>query len=246
MKHLTDIEIKEEMEKWIDENSDMIIFPSDEDLELVHKTFNRLMNESNRAGDTRGDNYTLLHDLLEMRFDKEQERPASESEMFRQYGSNKHMNYYDIFLKQGEADKIQEVLSNYGISTDVLKGISRKQDFESPTIENNGHKVKINQIIGNDGGSYYVEEFEIIIDGKTVYKWTREVNASVAKLYGESVKELELKIKYAKTSKTIATRTVNTPKRKYTSELFKTSKGNIATRRRGADGRFIKGGGLKK
>lgn len=246
MKYLTDEEIHEEIMNWVEKNEDLIIQPTKSDFDLIEKTFNRLMSESNRAKDTKGDNITLLHNLLEMRLDTEQKRPASESEMFRQYGSNKHMNYYDIFLKQGEADKIQEVLSSYGISTDVLKGISRKQDFESPTTENNGHKVKINQIIGNDGGSYYVEEFEIIIDGKTVYKWTREVNASVAKLYGESVKELELKIKYAKTSKTIATRTVNTPKRKYTSELFKTSKGNIATRRRGADGRFIKGGGLKK
>ena len=146
MKYLTDEEISEEMMNWVEENEDLIVQPTKSDFDLIEKTFNRLMSESNRAKDTRGDNITLLHDLLEMRLDAEQKRPASESEMFRQYGSNKHMKYYDIFLKQGEADNIQEVLSSYGISTDVLKGFSRKEDLESTSIENNGKKVIIKLI----------------------------------------------------------------------------------------------------
>lgn len=244
MKYLTDEEIREKMNEWVEENEGMIITPTKSDFDLIEKTFNRLMNESNRAKDTRGDNITLLHDLLEMRLDAEQKRPASESEMFRQYGSNKHMNYFDIFLQQGEADKIQEILSSYGISTDVLKGVSKRDNYKSPLLNSNGHKVEINQVIGNDNGSYYVEEFEIIIDGKTVYKWTKQANASVAKEYEESVKELNIKIKNAEVNKTIAKNKINTPSGTYTSELYKTSTGKLAKRIKGAKGRFVKGGGI--
>lgn len=88
--------------------------------------------------------------------------------IFRQHADNKHLNYFDVFLEQGEADKIQKALLKHNISTDVLKGIKKNVDFDV-TVGN----VRIVQTMSDgEDTSPTIESFEIYKDGELIYKWT--------------------------------------------------------------------------
>lgn len=88
--------------------------------------------------------------------------------IFRQHADNKHLNYFDVFLEQGEADKIQKALLKHNIPTDVLKGIKKNVDFDT-TIGN----VRVVQTMSDgEDTSPTIESFEIYKDGELIYKWS--------------------------------------------------------------------------
>lgn len=88
--------------------------------------------------------------------------------IFRQHADNKHLNYFDVFLEQGEANRIQKVLFKHGISTDVLKGIKKNVEFDV-TIGN----VRVVQTMSDgEDTSPTIDRFEIYKDGERIYKWT--------------------------------------------------------------------------
>lgn len=87
--------------------------------------------------------------------------------IFRQHADNKHLNYFDVFLEQGEAEKIQKALLKYNISTDVLKGIKKNIDFDI-VID----KIRIVQTMSDgENTSPTIESFEIYKDKKLIYRW---------------------------------------------------------------------------
>ena len=88
--------------------------------------------------------------------------------IFREHADNKHLNYFDVFLRKGESEKILQIFDEYGISTNILKGI-KKNVPDNYTIDG----VHIVQEISDDPNvSPYITNFEIYKDGKRIYKWT--------------------------------------------------------------------------
>lgn len=88
--------------------------------------------------------------------------------IFREHADNKHLNYFDVFLRKGETEKILQIFYEYGISTDILKGL-KKNVPDDYTIDG----VRVIQEISNDPNvSPQIINFEIYKDGKRIYKWT--------------------------------------------------------------------------
>lgn len=88
--------------------------------------------------------------------------------IFRQHADNKHLNYFDVFLENGEADRIQKVFQKHGISTDVLKGIKKNIDFDV-TIGN----IRVVQTMSDEEDtSPTIDSFEIYQNGELIYKWS--------------------------------------------------------------------------
>ena len=88
--------------------------------------------------------------------------------IFREHADNKHLNYFDVFLRKGETEKILQIFDEYGISTDILKGL-KENTPDDYTIDG----VRVVQEISDDPNvSPYIINFEIYKDGKRIYKWT--------------------------------------------------------------------------
>ena len=88
--------------------------------------------------------------------------------IFREHADNKHLNYFDVFLRKGETEKILQIFDEYGISTDILKGL-KKNVPDDYTID--GVRV-VQEISDEPNVSPYIINFEIYKDGKRIYKWT--------------------------------------------------------------------------
>lgn len=92
------------------------------------------------------------------------------------HSDNKHMNYFDVFLEQGEAKKVMQALKKEGISTEALRGIKRNLPENLKKI---GDNVYVTQVISsNDSDSLSIEEFEIIKKteegAEVLYAWKRD------------------------------------------------------------------------
>ena len=88
--------------------------------------------------------------------------------IFGEHADNKHLNYFDVFLRKGETEKILQIFNEYGISTDILKGL-KKNVPDDYTID--GVRV-VQEISDEPNVSPYIINFEIYKDGKRIYKWT--------------------------------------------------------------------------
>lgn len=240
-KYYSDEQLYEMINDWIADNSHMDLQGvSASSIDDVVEVFNALMGEEARKYDTMSDNETLLHDLLEMRFGKEQ---ATNLQMFTAYGDNKHLGYFDMVLEAGESDYIMSVLAENNIPTSVLKGISASVPHEGIPIElEDGRFVQIYQDVEKPSPdvSPIVVNFEIYLDGELIYSWKKRaskeaISLKKTKQYNITKEEFEK----ASIGKTISSRTVITNTGKYREELWKTSRGNAAIRKRGKGGRFI-------
>lgn len=100
------------------------------------------------------------------------------------HSDNKHMNYFDVFLEQGEAKKVMKALKKEGLSTESLRGIKRNLPENSKKI---GEDVYVNQVISRtEEDSLLIEEFEIIKkteEGTEIlYKWERKFEDDIPKI----------------------------------------------------------------
>lgn len=125
--------------------------------------YNRLMNEKVNQTKNAWEQESLITDIatgLAIGEDPEL--------IFREHADNKHLNYFDVFLRKGESEKILQIFDEYEISTDILKGL-KKNVPDDYTIDG----VRVIQEISNDPNvSPYIINFEIYKDGKRIYKWT--------------------------------------------------------------------------
>ena len=125
--------------------------------------YNRLMNEKVNQTKNAWEQESLITDIatgLAIGEDPEL--------IFREHADNKHLNYFDVFLRKGESEKILQIFDEYGISTDILKGL-KKNVPDDYTIDG----VRVIQEISNDPNvSPHIINFEIYKDGKRIYKWT--------------------------------------------------------------------------
>ena len=125
--------------------------------------YDRLMNEKVKKKKNAWEQESLITDIatgLAIGEDPEL--------IFREHADNKHLNYFDVFLRKGETEKILQIFDEYGISTDILKGL-KKNVPDDYTIDG----VRVIQEISNDPNvSPHIINFEIYKDGKRIYKWT--------------------------------------------------------------------------
>lgn len=241
-KYYSDEQLYEMIQDWIANNSHMNLQGvSAGSIDDVVEVFNALMGEEVRKYDTMADNETLLHDLLEMRFGEEQ---ATNFQMMSAYGDNKHLGYFDMVLQEGESDYIASILAENNIPTSVLKGISASVPHEGVPIElSDGRMVQIYQDVEKPSpdDSPIVTNFEIYVDGQKIYSWSKRASREAifkktARKYNITKEQFEM----AKVGSTVSSRTVISNKGKYREEIWKTSTGKAAIRRRDTKGRFMK------
>lgn len=125
--------------------------------------YDRLMNEKVNQTKNAWEQESLITDIATgLAIGESQEL------IFREHADNKHLNYFDVFLRKGESEKILQIFDEYGISTDILKGL-KKNVPDDYTIDG----VRVIQEISNDPNvSPQIINFEIYKDGKRIYKWT--------------------------------------------------------------------------
>lgn len=158
MKILDEKFVEEQLAEWAKED-----YPLTLSQELKAKDlFYDLMKEKQNASKDLPTQEALLAEIARKLVIGE--KPES---IFRQHGDNKHLNYFDVFLEEGESGRILERLNDYGISSNVLKGIKKNVPFDT-TID--GVRV-VQEMSNGEDTSPTVERFAIYKDGKLIYVW---------------------------------------------------------------------------
>lgn len=142
---------------------------NNEEKEKIKYTFYSLMKENVNKNLSYKNQISLLHGVIESYSNGD-----TFYEAFNFRSDNKHMQGYDYFLKEGEGQKILEVLNSYGFGADVLKGVSLGVPFGDGKGNGqsigNGLSVK-EEIESPDGESPYVSVFEIRYNNEIIYQW---------------------------------------------------------------------------
>ena len=157
---LSNLKVNQILTKFADENPQIELTESQiADTQIL---YDRLMNEKVNQTKNAWEQESLITDIATGLAIGE-----SPELIFREHADNKHLNYFDVFLRKGESEKILQIFDEYGISTDILKGI-KKNVPDDYTIDG----VRVVQEISDDPNvSPYIINFEIYKDGKRIYKW---------------------------------------------------------------------------
>lgn len=160
MSKLSNAEVNRILAEFAENNPDKEL--TENQIQTTIDLFNRLMNENVNKNKNLAEQESFVTDIaIGLTIGETPEF------IFRQHSDNKHLNYFDIFLAEGETDKILKALEENSIPTDVLRGLKRNEDFDV-TIGN----VRIFQKVAYDeNGSISIEKFEIYKDGKLIYEW---------------------------------------------------------------------------
>lgn len=161
MSKLSNLKVNQILTQFVDENPQIELTESQ--IQDTIDLFDRLMNEKVNQSKNLWEQEALVTDIAIGYSIGEQT-----DFIFRQHADNKHLNYFDVFLEQGEADKIQKALFKHNISTDVLKGIKKNVDFDV-TI---GNVRVVQKMSDGEDTSPTIESFEIYKNGELIYKWT--------------------------------------------------------------------------
>lgn len=158
---LSNLKVNQILTKFADENPQIELTESQ--IADTQALYDRLMNEKLNQSKNAWEQESLITDIATGLAIGE-----SPELIFREHADNKHLNYFDVFLRKGESEKIMQIFDEYGISTDILKGI-KKNVPDNYTIDG----VHVVQEISDDPNvSPYIINFEIYKDGKRIYKWT--------------------------------------------------------------------------
>lgn len=161
MSKLSNLKINQILTQFVDENPHIELTESQ--IQDTIDLFDRLMNEKVNQSKNLWEQEALVT-YIAIGYSIGEQTDF----IFRQLADNKHLNYFDVFLEQGEADRIQKALLKHNVPTDVLKGIKKNIDFDV-TIGN----VRVVQIMSDgEDTSPTIESFEIYKDGELIYKWT--------------------------------------------------------------------------
>jgi hypothetical protein len=167
MAKISNLKVNQVINKFIDENPQ---FSLDSDkVKDIKDLFDKLMNESSNITKNEWEQEALITDIA---IGCAYNEPADL--IFREHSDNKHMSFFDNFLEKGEADRISRILSEYGLPTEVLRGVKPNIDinfersFGNDTVEIKG---RINP--SPDSESEQDDFFEIWLNGKKIYEWNR-------------------------------------------------------------------------
>lgn len=163
MSKLSNAEINRILAEFAENNPDKEL--TENQIQTTIDLFNRLMNENVNKNKNLAEQESFVTDIaIGLTIKPKGETPEF---IFRQHSDIRHLNYFDIFLTEGETDKILKALEKHSIPTEVLRGLKRNEDF-NVTIGN----VRIFQKVAYDeNGSISIEKFEIYKDGELIYEW---------------------------------------------------------------------------
>lgn len=150
--------------------------------------FYKAMNENLNSSKTQKQQISLIDSICtELGQKDERGFPSTPDFVFRMHSDNKHMSYFDYFLQEGESEKILNVLYEYNIPTDILRGVHKNQKFDKEYPENGVRVVQETESIYGD--SPVIVRFSISKDGKTIYEWTKRNDIPVSNRTIESLSE---------------------------------------------------------
>lgn len=160
---LNDEKVKNILENFLNDNPFLEF--SNEMKEDVVKVFNKIKFEKIVQDYSIYDTETLIHGIA-----NQINYGFSYEEVYKSYMKNRHTSYYDNFIKEGASKDIENILNEYGYSTDILKGIKSYSNQELIMPDTDG-RVKVINIWDNieDGESPTLIQFDIYIDDKKVY-----------------------------------------------------------------------------
>lgn len=167
MAKISDLNVNQVINKFIDENPQFSL--NSDKIKGMKELFDKLMNEKSNKTKNKWEQEALITDIA---IGFAYNEPVDL--IFREHSDNKHMSFFDNFLDNGESDKISKILSEYGLPTEVLRGVKPnididiKRNFEKDTIEIKG---KINP--SPDSESEQDDFFEIYLNGHRIYEWYR-------------------------------------------------------------------------
>lgn len=127
---------------------------------------------------------------------------ANDDDYFKAFNfrsDNKHMQGYDNALKNGEAQRIIDVLNSYGLGADKLKGVPLFSPF-SNYVDNEKTLYVNEEIERPEDNSPYISLFEIYYNGELIYKWSGRANGD-GDIYANFKKQEEVKQKTKRKSK---------------------------------------------
>ena len=158
---LSNLKVNQILTKFADEHPQVEL--TENQISDTQTLYDRLMNEKVNQTKNAWEQESLITDIATGLAIGE-----SPELIFREHADNKHLNYFDVFLGKGESEKILQIFDEYGISTDILKGI-KKNVPDNYTIDG----VHVVQEISDDPNvSPHIINFEIYKDGKRIYEWT--------------------------------------------------------------------------
>lgn len=239
---LTKKERKKLMGEFNEDNSINEVKISPSDFERANIQYEKVITERRWKGVDKLTDKSIFQDILDGIASGE-----TNSTIFTQLSDNKHMAFFNNFGEDGLADKLINALKAYGISTDILKGVSRGSKFtDIDDIASDGVRVQI--VWGEDSeGYYYIDNISITkekADGEieSIFEWES------GGIFNEDTEEYEELKKWTYTDRdefsvgrTVAKREVEAPDYKYIEEKYKTISGNDFTRKRYAAGTVIDG-----
>lgn len=113
------------------------------------------------------------------------------------FGDNKHLAYFDTFAEKGETENIVKALQDNGLSPKVLRGVKHGVDLDGDLLAPN---TRVWQKYERDEkGSLILVYFEIEYNGKTIYRWRKNIEElgimpeqeeAFDEEYGFSIKEV--------------------------------------------------------
>lgn len=164
---LSNLEVNRTIDEFIERNLGKVELSLNE-IEEIKDIFNVLMKDEMNSNKSVFEQKSLIEDLaIGKSYGETTER------LVRSHSSNKHMDFFDTFLGEGEANKIQEVLYKNGLSTSVLRGVKAKKEIYISTKTDVG-LVEVRGKIepSPDGTNSQDDFFEVLLNGKAIYSWT--------------------------------------------------------------------------
>ena len=168
MNKLSNFQIDKIMDNFLKENLGKVELTENQ-LYETKEIFNNLMLDEANKNKTLKDQESLITDIMVgFSFGETKER------LVRAHSSNKHMNFFDTVMEEGQSDKVQEALFRNGISTDVLRGIKAGKEINI-SVDTEKGKVEIKGQIhpSPDGENDENDFFEIWLNGNVIYSWDR-------------------------------------------------------------------------
>ena len=167
MAKISNLKVNQVINKFIDENPQFSL--NSEKVKDIKDLFNKLMNEQSNITKNEWEQEALITDIATGCAYGE-----SADLIFREHSDNKHMTFFDNFLEKGEADRISKILSEYGLPTEVLRGVKPNVDIDI-TRDLGGDTIEIKGKINPspDSESEQDDFFEIYLNGKKIYEWDR-------------------------------------------------------------------------
>ena len=177
MSKLSNMQINEILTEFANNNPQIEL--TENQIQTTVDLFNRLMNEKVNKNKNLWEQEALVTDIaIGLTLKPKGETPDF---IFRQHSDNKHLDFFDTFLAYGETKKIEEMLKEYNLPSDILKGLKPNQEIDFvKKYDKNVIEIKGNITFSPDGEKEQNDYLEIYLNGENIYSWHRNpINENV-------------------------------------------------------------------